>query len=193
MIVALIPCGITEWHEEGRLLGRVELPLTSAGQEKCAEWGRCLGAVGLECIFHAPDELATRTAEVLARQLAVPTKPVDDLLEVDVGLWAGLTESQLKTRFASAHRELREAPLNVSPPGGESLSDAAERVCTCVRKQIRKNGKRAIGVVLRPLGFAIVKCALEGGEFSDIWEAAQHTDGPVIIECQPTNGPPVAR
>ena len=31
MIIALIPSGATEWREEGRLLGRVDLPMTPAG------------------------------------------------------------------------------------------------------------------------------------------------------------------
>lgn len=188
MIVVLIPCGTTEWQEEGRLLGRVELPLTPAGQEKCTEWARRLSEVGLQCIYHAPDELTTRTAQVLARQLSIPTKALDDLAEVDVGLWAGLTESQLKARFASAHRELRDSPLNVNPPGGESLSGAADRLCGCIRKQIKKNGRKVIGLVVRPFGFAMVKCALEGGEFSEVWETAQHADEPVIIQCRATGG-----
>lgn len=188
MTVVLIPCGSTEWREEGRLLGRVELSLTPAGQEQCAEWAQRLGSVGLQCILHAPDELTTRTAQVLARQLSIPTKALDDLAEVDLGLWAGLTESQLKARFASAHRELRESPLNVNPPDGESLSEAADRLCACIRKQLKKNGRKAIGLVVRPFGFAMAKCALEGGEFSEVWETAQHADEPVIIECKVTGG-----
>jgi broad specificity phosphatase PhoE len=192
MIVALIPCGSTEWQEEGRLLGRVELPLTEAGQEKCATWVQGLSTIGLECILHGPDELATRTAQVLARQLSIPTKALDDLVELDVGLGAGLTEAQLKTRFASAHRELRESPLNVNPPGGESLSAAADRLCACIRKQMKKNGRKAIGVVVRPFGFALARCVLEGVEFSDVWRMAQHADEPTIIECRVPTGRKVA-
>jgi len=183
MKVVLIPCGSTEWHDDGRLLGRVELPLTPAGEQQCADWAARLGGEGLERILHAPDELATQTAEVLARRLAVPTKALDDLVEVDIGLWAGLTEAQLKKRFASVHRELRESPLNVSPPGGESLSAAAERLGACIRKQIRRNGKKAIGVVVRPFSFALARWVLAGGEASGVWEEVRHASEPVVIEC----------
>lgn len=183
MRVALIPCGTTEWHEEGRLLGRVEVPLTSTGQEQCTAWAQQLHGLGLERILHAPDELATQTAAMLGRHLSVPTKALDDLEEVDLGLWAGLTESQLKSRFASAHRELREAPLNVNPPGGESLNSAAQRLNTCMRKQLKRNGRESLGLVLRPFSFAMARCALEGREFSDVWEAARQSPTPIVIEC----------
>jgi probable phosphoglycerate mutase len=184
MKVALIPCGTTDWDDDGRLLGRVELALNEAGQEQCAQWAQSLTPLGLQRIFHAPDSLATQTAAALARQLSVPTKALEDLSEVDIGLWAGLTESQLKTRYASAHRELREAPLNVNPPGGESLSDAARRLSTCIRKQIRKkNGDGAIGVVVRPFSFAMTKCALEGQAPTNVWETARRAHAPVVIDC----------
>jgi broad specificity phosphatase PhoE len=184
MRIALVPCGNTEWQDEGRILGRVELPLSSEGQQQCCEWARELSPLGLQRILHAPDELATQTAGVLARQLSIPTRALDDLVEVDLGLWAGLTEAQLKSRYASAHRQLRESPLNVSPPGGESLDEAARRLNGCIRKQLRKNGNQAIAMVLRPFTFAMVKCALEGREAAEVWETARHAHGPVVIECE---------
>jgi probable phosphoglycerate mutase len=182
MKVALIPCGTTDWHGEGRLLGRTELPLSEAGQEQCAAWSEKLTALGLKRILHAPDDLATQTAIYLARRLSVPTKTLDDLLEVDVGLWAGLTESQLKSRYPSAHKQLCEAPLNVHPPGGEDLSAAASRVDTCLRKHVRKNGGEIVGVVVRPFSFAMAKCALDGSESASLWDTARSATEPLIID-----------
>jgi len=143
--------------------------------------GRDSPAVGLERILHAPTS-CTHTAAVLARELSVPTKALEDLVEVDVGLWTGLTETQLKRRFATAHRELRESPLNVNPPGGESLSAAADRLMTCIRKQIKKNGTKALGVVMRPFGFALAKCVLGGGAVTELWETSRHATEPVILD-----------
>ena len=182
MKVALIPCGTTAWNEEGRILGRVELSLTAAGHEECGRWAQQLHALGLKRVFHAPDELASRTAALVSRQLSVPTKVLDDLVEVDVGLWAGLTESQLKTRYASAHRELCESPLNVNPPGGESLSGAAQRLNSCVDKQLRRNNAAAIGLVMRPFSLAMAKCALEGADMSKVWELSRGFREPVVVE-----------
>ncbi len=187
MKVVLIPCGSTEWDEEGRILGRVELPLTSAGQEQCRAWARQLGELGLRRIFHGPDELTTQTASLLARMLSIRTKRIDDLVEVDVGLWTGLTAEQLKTRYASAHRQLREAPLNVSPPGGESLAAAARRLSDCLGKQLRKNNKGAVGLVMRPFSFALARCIVEGRGPTGLWEAAWDDRAPVVIDYPAVN------
>jgi broad specificity phosphatase PhoE len=182
MKVALIPCSNTEWYKEGRLLGRVELPAKAAPDELYTEWASALESVGLERILHAPDELATQTAAAVARRLSVPTKPIDDLVEVDMGLWAGLTESQLKSRFPSAHRELREAPLNVHPPGGEELAAASKRLTACIQKQCKKNGTLAIGIVMRPLSLAMTRSVLEQRELTDVLEAARDCAAPLVLE-----------
>lgn len=182
MKVILIPCAANDWRENGRLLGRAEIPLAPVGQEQCSQWAELLRPLALGRIFHSPDELASRTATFIGRRLAIPTKPLDDLVEVDMGLWAGLTESQLKTRFASAHRQLLDAPLNVHPPGGESLGDAASRLQSCLRKRLRRNGKATVGLVLRPLSFAMTRQALLHEDEESIWPAAQNTTEPIIIE-----------
>ncbi|MFH1748233.1 MAG: histidine phosphatase family protein [Planctomycetota bacterium] len=182
MKVVLIPCASTEWHEAGRLLGRVELHATSAGEDRCCEWIGELQTLGLAQLFHAPDDLATRTAKLLGRQLLVPTKAIDGLAEVDVGLWAGLTEDQLKSRYASAHRELCESPLNVSPPGGESLGAADLRLKAFLKKQTKRGDNGPVGLVLRPVSFAMARCMLEGRESKAVWETAQHMEHPVVID-----------
>lgn len=186
MKVALIPCGTTHWHGEGRLLGRVELPLTEGGAQQCAQWAEQLHPLGIQRLLHAPDELAKQTAACLARRLSVPAKSLEALVEVDVGLWAGLTETQLKSRFPSAHRQLCEAPLNVHPPGGEDLSAAATRVNACIRHQVHKNGEEAIGLVMRPFAFALARRALERSDPAQVWDTARAASGPIVIECGDT-------
>jgi broad specificity phosphatase PhoE len=193
MKLVLVPCGATEWHAEGRLLGRVELPLTQQGRRDCAAWAEQLRRMSLGRIYHSSDELATQTASAIAERLAVPLKALEGLDEVDVGLWVGLTDDELESRFESAHHELREEPLNVNPPLGESLSAAAERVLASIRKCIQAPGRRGcdcVGVVLRPLSFALARCALEGGDMSRWWELARDTQQPVMISCNGAVGSP---
>ena len=182
MKVALIPCATTEWRDEGRLLGRVELPPDRRNEEQCIHWAEQLRTLELKQIFHAPDELATRMAALVGRKLVIPTKPNDDLAEVDVGLWAGLTEAQLKSRYASAYRQLCESPLNVNPPGGESLGAANTRLRAFLKKQIKRNGRTALGLVLRPVSLAMAWCALDHHQPAEIWEKAKQTTQPIILE-----------
>jgi broad specificity phosphatase PhoE len=183
MKVALIPCGESDWHRKGRLLGRVELEPDPDVDAQCAVWSEQLRPARLRRIFHAPDGLSKAVAQAVAAQLNIPAKPLEALAEVDVGLWAGLTEEELKTRFAKAHRQLIDSPLNVSPPNGEDFSEAAGRVRAGLRKRIKPNGRQAIGLVMRPLALAMARCVLEGSEPVKIWETSQSDAGPCVMDC----------
>lgn len=182
MKIVLIPCAATEWHDEGRLLGRVDLPATVSGDAACTRWAEPLRALNLVQIYHSPDPLATHTARLLGRLLAVPVKSARQLAEVDLGLWTGLTDDELKARYASAHRELCDAPLNVNPPGGEGLGQAASRLKEFFVKQLKRNGQTAIGVVVRPVSFAMARFGLEGRSLCEVWEAALQASAPVVVD-----------
>ncbi len=183
MKVALIPCGLTDWRRKGRFLGRAELEPAPEAESQFAAWGETLRPARLNRIFYAPDGLSKATARNIARLLNIPAKALDALVEVDLGLWAGLTEEELKKRYAKAHRQLVDSPLNVSPPNGEDFSDAASRLRTCLKKRIKPNGKEAIGLVMRPFTFAMARYVLEGGEPVKIWETSQSEAEPVMMEC----------
>ncbi|MFO0838565.1 MAG: histidine phosphatase family protein [Phycisphaerae bacterium] len=182
MKIALIPVGDTEWQRDGRLLGRVELPLLPEGAANCAEWAQTLREAGVSRILHAPDELSSQTAKTVGGALGVSAKAVDELAEVDVGLWVGLTRDQLETRYESAYHELLESPLSVAPPGGEAFVDALERLRSCLRRRIKRTSKGTLGVVLRPLALALTRLELEKGESAKVWEWAWNEREPRLVE-----------
>lgn len=179
----LIPVGPTEWRSQGRLLGRVELPLAEEGPVRFAEWAERLRPLCLAKLFHGPDELSTITARTLGRTLRVPAKALDGLVEVDLGLWAGLTTEQLKARYATAYRQLIEDPLAVSPPCGEHLSAAAARLDGVLAKRVRRNGKGLVGLVLRPLSYALARTNLENAPARTVLEKSQTADEPLLVEA----------
>jgi broad specificity phosphatase PhoE len=181
MRIVLVPCAVKSWLESERLLGRVDLTPQAGAEPRLEEWVKRLQGQGVEKILHSPDELARLTAKLLAQRLGVQARAVDALTEVDVGLWTGLTGEQLRTRFSSCYRQLTEAPLSITPPEGESLASAAERIGEGVLRQVRRNGAAAVALVLRPLALSLARYALEPGDDSRIWEQAW-TDEPVVIE-----------
>lgn len=180
MKVVLVPCGLRSWLRSERLLGRTELSTDPEIAPRLGVWAQELRALGVARVWHSPDELARQTAKSLARHLGVGTRAVGALAEVDVGLWAGLTVEQLRARFTSAHRQLMEAPLSVTPPEGENLGAAAQRIFSVVSRLVRRNGAPTLALVLRPLALALARHALEGGEESSIWDNSC-VDEPVTI------------
>lgn len=185
MKVVLVPCALRSWLRSERLLGRTDVTIDAETVSRLEGWSDQLRALGVERILSSPDELARQTARTLGRAVGATTRSDDGLAEVDVGLWAGLTAEQLRARFTTAHRQLSEAPLSVTPPEGESLADAAERISSVVTRLLRRNGTPAMAMVLRPLALSLARQAVEGGEESMIWDNAW-LDEPVTIEVPAT-------
>jgi broad specificity phosphatase PhoE len=185
MKLALVPAGPCEWRAQGRILGRVELSLEDGDAGWLEQDVALLAGSRIGRVFHSPDELVTNTARRLAERLSAATRADDELLEINVGLWAGLARADLKSRFASAFRQLSDDPLAVSPPHGEGLAAGADRVCSAIRKHLRKVRKAGeVSVfVLRPLALAAAVCAFErGGDFGALWTLADGPDEPRLIE-----------
>ncbi len=54
------------------------------------------------------------------------TREIDDLADVDLGLWEGMRGQDLEEKAPKAYREWRENPLNVQVPEGEPMMKPAE-------------------------------------------------------------------
>lgn len=185
MKVALIPCAASEWRDTGRLLGRVELSLSFEGERECERWRESLSGVGVTRVLHARDELSTETASRIATGLGAKSRCCADLAELDLGLWTGLTEDQLEQRYASAHHELCEAPLNVCPPNGEAVGEAVKRLHAGLRKLLQKRNGDTLALVLRPFALAIARCALERRDLAELCALVRDGGEPVVLDLAP--------
>jgi broad specificity phosphatase PhoE len=183
MKIILVPCAGTEWRDERRLMGRVALDPSPQGVEVAAQWLPMLRLEGVAQVLYAPDELSAQMAGYLAKNLGVSYRRVAAFDEVDVGLWAGLTEDDLRGRYETCHRSLCDSPLNVTPPNGESLSDAADRIRTALERRVSKNGVPAVAIVMRPLALALARSILTRSEDSEtIWTDSHEINSPVVID-----------
>ncbi|MFN0136642.1 MAG: histidine phosphatase family protein [Phycisphaerae bacterium] len=185
MKVALIPCSPSDWTHEGRILGRTELPPSDSAELSISTTVESLRAIAPTKLFHAPDELSTHMAKAIGKALKLTAKSKDELLEVDMGLWAGLTDEQLRTRFSSAYHLLEESPLNVSPPGGEDFRTAAERLAQVIAKLRKRAGEGPVAVVLRPIAMALVRAHCGEIAETEVWSAATDASGVVFVEYRP--------
>lgn len=181
MKLVLVPVAPTEWSLDGRLLGRTELPLGDDWPATASRWAQVLREAGVTLVLHSPDGLATQTATTLAKALRVRRRGVEDLAEVDFGVWAGLTDEQLAARYSSAFRQLEDAALSVHPPGGEPLRDAAERLRIRLQRLLRRHRDATAALVLRPamLGLALWKLRRLPAE--QIWTLIRDAGEPVLV------------
>jgi broad specificity phosphatase PhoE len=93
----LVRHGLTEWNEQGRLMGRSEIGLSSRGRQQAKIAGEALAAIRIDAVLCSPQRRARETAEAIAAPHALPVETVDDLAEVWLGeRWIGKTFEELR-------------------------------------------------------------------------------------------------
>ena len=185
--VVLIRAGCTDYDDQHRVLGMLDMPVNERGQEQIREIIRQLHSSGvkIEAVLTSPDDPASGTAHAVAgTQPGAKVKELDELKNVNQGLWQGLPESDIRKRFPRLFRSGKEDSSEICPPEGETLSDACQRLERVLCKAIRKYKVFAI-VAPEPLA-TVIRCTLQhrrpsklaclcGEESSDLLQ---------IIECK---------
>lgn len=160
--VVLIRAGCTDYDEQHRLLGTLDMPVNQRGLEQTREAIQSLKTRGiqLQAIFTPPEDPACSTAHVVSEsQPNAKVRELDELRNVNQGLWQGLPESDIRKRFPKLFRSARESSVSICPPDGETLSDACRRLTRALTKAIRKYEVFAI-VAPEPLA-TVIRCTLQ--------------------------------
>ena len=126
----LVRHGESTLTSQGRYSGRGDVPLSEQGEAQAmAAGGRVAGlARDVTAIVSSPLSRCVRTAELISAEVGgVPVTVVDDLIEVDFGVWEGLTFAEAQEQWP---REMEAwlGSTSVAPPGGESFQAVAKRV-----------------------------------------------------------------
>jgi len=86
----LVRHGLTDWNEQGRLLGRLPIPLNARGHNQAEAVARALRDVPLDAVIASPQLRAQETAQPIARVHALPVRTEEALSEVWLGpRWEG--------------------------------------------------------------------------------------------------------
>lgn len=91
--------GETDWNREGRFQGHADPPLNRTGRAQAVDLSVALMAEQLAAAYSSPLRRALETADVVAASHGLEPVPLDDLREVDVGSWSGLTRAEVEERF----------------------------------------------------------------------------------------------
>lgn len=85
----LVRHGETEWVERGLLHGRLDSPLSAAGQRHAALAAARLRGKHFDALYTSPLGRAMQTASILGRTIGLTPRPLDGLQEMDFGWMEG--------------------------------------------------------------------------------------------------------
>lgn len=166
----LIPRPETIWCPAGRLVGRSPVPLSERGRVQVAQWAAQKESAAIARVY-CGDEVPVREAgRLLARHWRASLQSTADLGEVDLGLWEGLTVEELRRRFPKVFRRWYDDPASQTPPGGEAMADARERIGRAVARIQRWERGAEFAVIAGPLALAVWRCVAAGRESVNLRE-----------------------
>lgn len=160
--IILIRPGCTDFDEQHRIQGELDLPLNDRGRSQLCRLVERLRSFPIEQILSAPGEPAFSTAETLGAEIGVSVKEVDGLRNLNQGLWQGLTIEEVRRKYPRVAKQWQESPETVCPPEGETVVEALDRVKKVLRKAMKRGGDVAL-VVCEPLA-TLISCVVQGSK-----------------------------
>jgi broad specificity phosphatase PhoE len=154
--------GETEFDQQARIQGALDLPLSEAGRRQVSDLIARLAEANLEVVYASPTEPALSTARQIGEALDVPVKELDGLANVKHGLWEGMLLEDVKRKHPRVYKQWREAPAAICPPEGETCEEAHDRVRRALKRPSRKRG--GAFAVVAPEPVATMVCAVLRGE-----------------------------
>ncbi|MCS7011495.1 MAG: histidine phosphatase family protein [Anaerolineales bacterium] len=143
----LIRHGENDYFKSNKMPGRSPgIHLNARGREQAAALAEALGRLALTAIYSSPLERALETAQPLADALGLQVQTSPDLMDTDVGAWAGRSWKML--RRTKAWRVIQETPSQFRFPGGESFVECQARIVATLQEIVNTHGNDALVAVV---------------------------------------------
>ena len=124
----LVRHGQTDWNRVERFHGRADVPLNASGLSQAEATARRVAREWRPvAIYASPLSRAFATAEQIGRQTHLAVTRLDGVIDIDYGVWEGLTPDEVFGRWPDLLYAWYNAPHTAQPPGGESLAALRER------------------------------------------------------------------
>lgn len=168
--IVLIRPGSTDYDEQGRIQGTLDIPLSEEGAHQVERLSDQLRSLAMVTIYSSCATSATQTAAALAKSLGVKHKKIENLQNLDHGLWQGMLLEDVKHKQPKVYRQWQEQPENMCPPEGEPVCHAQQRVAVALAKLCKKVKNSTVGLVVPEPLATLVHCHLAGSELGDLWK-----------------------
>lgn len=150
MRIILVRHGQTKWNSEGRVQGRTDIPLNARGMAQAEAVGEWLSGRKIDAVYASPLMRAHDTAKAIADRQGVCVKLLDEMIEIDFGLWEGKTKRELAAEFPefwtdwSWHLDEQKSAMMQA----ESAYMILERTKRAIDAVMDENAKDATAVIV---------------------------------------------
>lgn len=169
-MIYLVRHGETDYHVQGRALGRIDAGLNELGSKQATRVAEALSGKKIRAIYSSPLLRCRQTAAPLEKAAGLELLVVDGFQEIDLGEWDGLRFTEIyKTGGATFARWMTE-PADVRIPGGEMLSEVNQRVLAAGLEVLGRHGTEDNVVIFSHGGpLRLLLCAAMGLDINRIF------------------------
>jgi phosphoserine phosphatase len=125
--IVLVRHGATDWNLQGRCQGITDRELSDVGVRQAEQLAALLSSEGFQAIYSSGLRRARQTAELISQPHNLPVMIEEDIRELNHGALEGLTFNEIKQNYSDFLTRWRIEPAEIQVPGGEKLTDVAER------------------------------------------------------------------
>ena len=160
----LVRHGETIANREFRYIGASDNALTEPGQVQAVQLAGALSVLPVAAVYSSPRQRAYQTALPIASRHGLTVQILEDLREVDFGIWEGLSRGEVIARSVQDAEYLLawERETALAPPNGESLDAMHRRVSAVVEKLVQAHPDQTIVLVSHVGPIKAVLCAALG-------------------------------
>lgn len=183
-LIYLVRHGETSWNRKEVFRGRKDIALSERGKKEAEAIAGALLKEEIDFIISSPLKRARETATPLARIKKLKLIVDEGLIDMDFGLWEGLTLQEVKARYPALYALWKNHPERVKFPEGESLKTVQKRAMSALER-VTKTRKNNNGVVVTHRVVAkVILLSVLGAGLENFWRVKQDLGCINIIERQ---------
>jgi probable phosphoglycerate mutase len=149
-MIFLFRHGETDWNQQQRFQGHVDIPLNNTGREQARNLIPILERHSIEAILSSDLSRTLETAQIIANSLKIPVFQDPGIREAHLGGAQGMTYQEIEEKFGSdlilRWRSSRITDADISYPGGETGNAVLQRTFDALQKFIHSTAHSRIGV-----------------------------------------------
>ena len=148
--------------------GQLNAPLTEAGREQARRMAQYLDKYRVDKIYVSSLERAVETAQPIAVRHNCPMEKRDELMEINSGLWQGMTFAEIAEKYPQTYDVWRTDIGKATPEGGETCEELYARV-TEFFKKVLETPEETVCLVchatpIRMMESFILACSADGAQ-----------------------------
>jgi len=125
--IYLVRHGITQANKENRFAGRTDEELHVDGKDQIMQVGEQLKNNNISTIYCGPANRTVQSAALLGALLKVPVFPREELDEINIPHWDGLTKDEIRQKHGDEYPTWLNSPQTFSLSGCETLKQVQDR------------------------------------------------------------------